>query len=290
MRVFVVGATGAAGRPLVDALLAAGHEITAMSPGERLDQLPPAVRRLRAGLLDADLEDVLPSRLAGHDAVVNLATAVPADDDDPRGWDLDSSIRETGSPRLARLVAQVGVPVLVQLSISMIYPVRGAEWIDESVPIDSDPERAALVGPTAAMEEAVIGLPRTCSWTILRAARFVGPATIQDRQRELLRAGKLPIPGDGSTFVSHVHVADVADAVLAVLDQRPSGEILNLAAEPVTYESYLTRLARIDGAPQPAVDADLEPDLDNQRIDSGRAQRLLGWTARRGNWPEAIVG
>ncbi|OAA23894.1 nucleoside-diphosphate-sugar epimerase [Frankia sp. EI5c] len=285
MRVFVVGATGAAGRPLVHALLDQGHEVTAMAPGRRLDLLPSGVRTIRAGLLDPHLDGELPRQLSGHDAVINLATAVPADDDDPNGWDLDSSLRQTGTPRLARLIAQAGIPLTVQLSITMIYPVRGEQWIDESVPVDSDPERAALVQPTATMENSIAALPG--AWTILRAARFVGPGTVQDRQRELLKAGRLPIPGDGLTFASHVHVADVADAVLAVLDRQPAGETFNLAAEPVRYGDYLTRLAEIDDAPQPAPAADVEPDLDDQRIDSAKARRLLGWVARRGNWPQA---
>ena len=56
MRVFVAGATGAIGRPLVAQLLAAGHEVTGMtrSPERAAALEQQGVRAAVADALDAD--------------------------------------------------------------------------------------------------------------------------------------------------------------------------------------------------------------------------------------------
>ena len=77
MRVFVTGGTGAIGAHAVPALIAAGHSVTALARSDAKAAVPrgqgavPVSVSLfdRRGLADA---------FAGHDAVVNLASALPS--------------------------------------------------------------------------------------------------------------------------------------------------------------------------------------------------------------------
>jgi 2-alkyl-3-oxoalkanoate reductase len=286
MRILAVGATGVAGREIVPRLLRRGHDLVAMAPDDRPDPLPSGVERIRAGLLDPDAGRLLRAVLADCDAVVNTATAMPRDPTAAGAWDENTRVRIEGTRRLVRAAEHAGVKRFVQMSITMGYRGGGDDWLDESAPFDPDPARAAIVAPVAALEAAVRGLlAGTVAWTILRAARFVGPGTIQDRQRQQLRDATLPVAGDGRAFVSMVHVADFADAVVAAVEQAPFGAVLNVSDEPIRTGEYLDRLARIDGSPLPARAPQLAPDPPSQRVDSSAAHRLLCWRPGQGIWP-----
>jgi uncharacterized protein YbjT (DUF2867 family) len=67
MRVFVAGATGAIGRPLVPRLVAAGHEVVGMT------RSPERAERLRADGAEAAIAEALDAK-ALHEAVVDAAT------------------------------------------------------------------------------------------------------------------------------------------------------------------------------------------------------------------------
>ena len=76
MKVFVTGATGVIGTRAVPALVAAGHEVTAVARGEAKADL---VRSLGAVPVAVDLFDAtaVKGAVAGHDADVNFR-ALPA--------------------------------------------------------------------------------------------------------------------------------------------------------------------------------------------------------------------
>lgn len=286
MNVFVIGGSGVLGQQLVPMLLTAGHRVTVMSPGNRLHRLPAEVRRIRASLVDPGAAESLSGRLAGHDVVVNLASAVPADPSAPGGWELNTVLRRQGTKTLVQAVQASGVPRLVQMSITMAYADGGEEWLDESAPFDPDPARAGLVQPVTEMESTVTQLdPAKVGWTVLRGGRFVGPGTAQDAQRAALLAGRLTVAGSGQAFVSMVHVHDYALAVLAAVRAGAAGLICNVCAEPVRSADYLDVFAELVGAVRPPRDPGARPDLPSQRVSSERAWRELGWRARSGVWP-----
>ena len=80
MKVFVTGATGAIGRPAVSALVAAGHRVTALA---RTNDKAEWLRRQGATPAQLSLfdKDALVAAFRGCDAVINLATALPASGD-----------------------------------------------------------------------------------------------------------------------------------------------------------------------------------------------------------------
>ncbi|MDA2811412.1 NAD(P)-dependent oxidoreductase [Nocardiopsis sp. RSe5-2] len=286
MRIFAVGATGVLGGALVPELLGRGHRVTVMAP-DRLDGVPDRAEAVAGDLLDAGTD--LAPLVEGHDAVVNVATSMPRDPSRPGAWALAGRVRSEGTPRLVDAVRRASVGRMVQMSITMAYAPGGDRWLREDAPFDPDPARRALVGPVAEMEDAVTAVPPgELAWTVLRGARFVGPGTVQDAQRDLLSRGALSVPGEEGSYVSMVHVADFADAVVAAVERGLVGRVLNVADIPVRVGDYYRALAERTGTPAPPTDPGTAPDLPSHRVWSGAAGTELGWAPRRGVLPEPV--
>src|SRR5215831_4399007 len=78
MKVFIAGATGAIGHPLVSSLVAAGHDVVGMTSSERgLQALREArAERVVANALDAQAVQVAMNK-ARPDAVIEELTSLP---------------------------------------------------------------------------------------------------------------------------------------------------------------------------------------------------------------------
>ncbi|GAA3045505.1 NAD-dependent epimerase/dehydratase family protein [Actinokineospora globicatena] len=286
MRVFAIGATGVLGQRLVPLLVGRGHDVVAMAPGDRLERLPGGVRAVDADLLDPGVTDVLTGELAGVDVVVNAATAIPRDFGAPGAWERNTQLRRDGTVRVLNAVLAAGVPAVVQMSVTMAYADGGDAWLTEQAPFDPDPARGSIVEPVAAMEKAVveIGGDRV-AWSILRGARFVGAGTAQDAIRARLKEGTLHAHPD-DRYTSLVHVADFATAVVAAVERRVSGVVLNIADEPLLVADYLGRLAEHDGAPAPGTSTEAVREVSH-RVSSAAARELLDWQPKTGVLPDS---
>jgi nucleoside-diphosphate-sugar epimerase len=112
MRVFVAGATGVIGRRAVAQLIAAGHEVTGIA---RAPAKAAQLRRAGAVPVEVSLFDpaALTAAVAGHDAVVNLATKIPTLTQAARAsaWDENNRIRIEGSRNLVDAALAAGVDV-----------------------------------------------------------------------------------------------------------------------------------------------------------------------------------
>ena len=145
MRVFVTGATGAIGRRVVPLLLQGGHRVTAIG---RSGPKRAALERQGAEVVDADLFDATALRrvLAGHEAVVNLATHMPSSSMRMLlrwSWRENDRVRRDGSAALVDAALGSGVRRFVQESFAPIYEDGGDQWIDERWPVRPRRDRAA---------------------------------------------------------------------------------------------------------------------------------------------------
>ena len=76
MRVFVAGGTGAVGGHTIPALVREGHSVTALA---RTPEKAAALTAQGATPISVPLFDrpALTAAFTGHDAIINLATAIP---------------------------------------------------------------------------------------------------------------------------------------------------------------------------------------------------------------------
>lgn len=246
MKVFVLGGTGAIGRPAVDALVAAGHDVRALA---RTPQRAGELEARGARPVEVSMFDLagLTRALAGHDAVVNLASSMPSSLQFMRmgAWKATYRVRSEGSATVAAAALAAGVGTLVQESVAMLYADRGDAWIDESGAVDHYP---AARGNHAAEASARSFTAAGRNGIVLRFGFFYGPGARHSEQfMALARLGVVPVLGHPETYLSSIHVADGGRAVAAVL-AGPAGTYNVVDDEPVTKREYATALARATGS------------------------------------------
>jgi nucleoside-diphosphate-sugar epimerase len=246
VKVFLLGGTGAIGTHALGALVAAGHEVSALA---RTPEKAALVRAQSADPVLVSMFDrvALSRALRGHDAVVNLATSMPsmATFLFRRAWRPTERVRIEGSASVVDAALSAGVPRLVQESVSMVYPDRGDAWIDEDVEPDPYPNaRGNLAAEASARrfrEAGSVGV-------VLRLGLFYGPGARHSEQfLALARHGVVPLLGTPTSYLSSIHVVDAGAAVAAAL-HVPAGTYNVVDDEPLTKNEYASALARAAAA------------------------------------------
>lgn len=273
--VAVLGASGVYARHLLPRLAARGHRVRAIV---RQPQAAQMARACGAELRAGDIFDAASLReaLAGCDVAVNLATALPAPGK-AGDYEANDRLRRDGVPVFLAACRDAGVPRVLQQSIGMVHGGGGDAWVDETsffdVPADGIAGRA--IAAALAMEEAVRG--SGLDWLVLRGALFYGPGTaFDDDWFARARAGRLTLPGDGSDFVTLVHIADMAAATVAAIERWPSRSALVVADDhPVRWRDLFATVAALAGAAAPAAGGPAR--MPSFRLRNRRARETLAW-------------
>ena len=152
MRVFLVGATGVIGTPLVPQLLAAGHHVTAMTRSVlRAAQIEAAgADPVVCDVFDAD---GLRAAMAGAspDAVIHQLTALPPRIDwgDPNVFDEHNRLRTEGTRVLVDAALAAGARRVVAQSIAFAYAPTGDRVKEEDAALFTDAPPPLGGGPTS---------------------------------------------------------------------------------------------------------------------------------------------
>lgn len=301
MNVLVTGATGVVGRRLVPLLIGAGHRVSAIAraPGKR-EQLA----RIGATAVNADLfaPDSLRRAVAGCDAVVNLATHMPATAAQMvrrSAWRENDRIRRVGAANLVAAALAEGVVRLVQESFAPVYPDCGDRWIEETMTLaPARYNESVLDAEIAAAQFADAG----GTGVVLRFAAFYGPDSrfLAEAIRQV-RRGRAPLPGSPGAFVSSVHHDDAASAAAAALSLS-SGAYNVVDDEPVSRREYFDSLAGALGVPRPKLPPPWAKWLlgsvgellaRSQRISNRKIKQACAWTPAypsvREGWPSVVA-
>jgi 2-alkyl-3-oxoalkanoate reductase len=216
MRVFVAGATGVVGRLLIPMLVDAGATVTAVA---RTDAKAAQLKKQGATPKKVNLFDpaAVEAAVAGNDAVINMATRIPTGMRTflPGAFNENTKIRTEASQNLASAAIATRARVFVQESFAPVYPDRGDEWIDESVPI----EPASYTRSVADAESAAAEFTKSGgAGVVLRFSLFYGPQSMQSADMvRYVRRGLAPLPGGGAAYMSSLWIDDAASAVFAAL-------------------------------------------------------------------------
>jgi nucleoside-diphosphate-sugar epimerase len=249
MKVFVTGGTGVVGTRAVPALVAAGHEVTAVARGPEKEVL---VRSMGAVPAAVDLFDpsAVKAAVDGHEAVVHLATNIPPMTKAARAsaWATNERLRREVSGHLVDAALATGAVRYVQESICFPYLDQGDAWIGESSPLEhSDVFAGAGVAEatTARLTEA------GGTGVVLRFAQFHGPGSSHvELFNRLLRLRVNPFIGPLDAYVSWIHADDAGTSVAAALS-LPAGIYNVVDDEPVTRVEAAEAAAEALGVGRP---------------------------------------
>lgn len=241
MRIFLTGGTGAIGRYATPALVAAGHTVSALArtPDKAATLKSQGAQPVSVSLFD---REGLTAAFAGHDTVVNLASALRPTHRMilTSAWTANHRVRAEGSANVADAALKVGIRRLIQESIVMIYRDRGDRWIDEDWPTEFFPSAA---GNHAAEANAQRFIHAGGVAVTLRFGIFYGIGAAHSEQIMALARRHIGFQaGRPDSYISSIHIADAASAVVAALE-TPSGTYNVVDDHPVTARDNCTAMA-----------------------------------------------
>ncbi len=292
MKILVTGGAGFIGSHVVEAYLAAGHQVTVLddlSTGRR-GNVDPRARLVEMDLADPRVGELLAAErfeLINHHAA---QVSVPLSARDPLA-DLETNGR--GTLNLLVAAAQAGVRRVVFISSG------GAIYGEQErlpTPEEAPPRPLSPYGVHKLLGESYLPFfaqAHGLQWVVLRYANVYGP-----RQAPHAEAGVVAIfcsallAGEQATVYryedmpqgmirDYVYVEDVVQANLAALN-RGTGRVFNIGTgvPTTTLELYRTVARAVGVEADPGFGPPRPGDLRRSLLDVSRARRELGWQPR----------
>jgi len=309
MNVFVAGASGALGLQLVPQLVAAGHQVVAMT---RTASKQDGLRALGARPVVADALDTdAVARVVGEaepEVIVHQLTALsgPVRAMDMRRPDrifaMTNRLRTEGTDHLLAAGRAAGARRFVAQSFAAWRWARtGGPVLTEDDPLDPDPPEPLRAGLAAIsyLEHAVTSI----EWgegLVLRYGSFYGPGTAISLAPDAVMAAairkrRFPLVGDGGGVSSHIHIEDAAAATVAAVEHGQPGIYNVVDDDPAPVREWMPVLARALGAKPPrhvprwlarlaAGEAATIMMTDVRGSSNAKAKRELGWQLRYPSW------
>lgn len=287
MKILVTGGAGFIGSHVVDAYLAAGHQVAivdnlSMIGGGRKENVPPEARFYQVDIRSDTLRDVFadfrPQVVNHHAAQASVKISM----DDPA---LDAEVNVLGLINVLRNCSQFEAQHFIYVSSAATYGTPQALPLDENSP--QMPESAYGITKMAGefytrMWHDSFGL----DYTIFRYANVYGPR--QDPMGEagvvaifthrMLKGEPVRIDWDGEQAKDYVYVGDIAHANVLALERGRNQVFCLGTGRPTSVNELYERLSGIVGVRSPIVRAPKRPgDVHLHYFNPSRAREVLGW-------------
>jgi 2-alkyl-3-oxoalkanoate reductase len=297
MRVFVAGAAGALGLPLVRRLVSAGHAVTGLT---RSAAKRPLIETAGAGAVVADALDATAVARAVRDAapthVVNLLTALPpAGPLRPRDLRATNTLRTQGAANLLGASIAAGAARIVAESfVSVVGRPETRRALNEDDPLGplppGDPAYETVMALRSLEDQHAEARGQgRIETVVLRYGLFYGPEVASIRALiHNLRAGRMFLPKGTPGLAPWIQIEDAVAATMAALEHPRPNSIYHVADdEPMTFDTAMTIAARIFSARAPKtlpawivrLAAPLVVSMASAHLalDNGRAKWDLDW-------------
>src|SRR5580704_7912368 len=249
MRVFVAGASGAIGEPLIAELLERGHSVVGMTTSEA------RARNLEGQGAESVIVDAFDApaveaalRRSKAEVVIDELTSLPtAQNDMPKYAAGDRKLRIEGGGNLFRAALASGVQRYLQQSSGFFLKAAAGRLADESSPLDvnASPSVAASARTYTELEARLFG-SNAIEGVALRYGFFYGPKTGYypgASAANMVMRQQNPVVGKGQGVSSFVHTHDAAIATVALLGAQPG--VYNLVDDnPSTQAVWLPAFAK----------------------------------------------
>jgi nucleoside-diphosphate-sugar epimerase len=255
MKVFVAGASGAIGQPLIAELMRQGHTVTGMSRSsagsQNLIDIGASVAVVNA-FDQFEVEQAL--RRSQAEVVIDQLTALPKDPSQlSAAFPGDRKLRLEGGGNLHRAAQAVGVRRYIQQA-SGFFLKAASGLADESSPLVTDGSAGVATSAQMYAEiESRLFHSGKMEGIALRYGFFYGPRTWYSEEgavAEQVRRQQMPVVGGGAGVWSWIHIEDAALATVSALSVPPG--IYNIVDnDPSAVSRWLPAFARWLGAPPP---------------------------------------
>ncbi|HUN84205.1 MAG TPA: NAD(P)-dependent oxidoreductase [Terracidiphilus sp.] len=303
MRVFVVGASGAIGEPLITELLKRGHSVVGMTTNEtRARNLER--QGAEASIVNAfDTEAIETAlRRAKPEVVIDELTSLPKElGDMPKYAAGDRKLRIEGGGNLLRAAIACGARRYLQQSSGFFLKSAEGTLADESSPLDlnGSPSVSASARTYTELEGRLFS-SGAIEGVALRYGFFYGPKTWYfpgGAAADAVTKQKYPVVGKGQGVSSFVQIEDAAVGTVAAMSAEPG--VYNLVDDdPSPQAVWLPAFAKFLGAPEPPHISEAEAKgiagedavyyaTQLSGASNAKAKRVLGWKPRRLVWLEA---
>lgn len=250
MSIFVTGATGVLGRPVVEELGKRGYRVHALcrSPANRK-------RIIQQGAIpeEVDLYDVEPLTriLKKCDTVLHLATKIPPSTSMRKSgiWDENDKIRREGMASIVNAARAAGtIGTILYPSISYFYGDGGANRLDAGNAITEPVSNLHSTLEAEASIRAFSSEENKRRGIVLRFGAFYGPDSADSRQSlGLARRGFFMPLAAPSAYRSMTWIDDAAQAVVMAVENAPSGIYDVVEDTPFTQKQAASALAAAVG-------------------------------------------
>lgn len=245
-RVFVTGANGRIGLPLVRALAQEGHEVVGLVRSE--DKATSVRQAGAASCLVGTLQDaqVLRRGCQGAARIYHLAGGL-------RGPGRESAdvLNHQGMARLleASWACGEGPKPLLFTSSCAVYGDRSGLWVDGTYP----PSPNTLYGKSKVDAENLLSAAARdgrVTPVVLRLAMVYGPG-FPVLMEKAIRKGLALLPGEGLNRIPLLHVDDAVSAILWCARRASPGATIAVAGrdQPTLGEFYQEVARRVGGRP-----------------------------------------
>ncbi|NEO16738.1 MULTISPECIES: SDR family oxidoreductase [unclassified Moorena] len=295
MRVLVTGHKGYIGTVMVPMLLAQGYDVFGLDSdlfeqstfGEGIRKIPE---------LKKDIRDVTATELEGFDALIHLAGL----SNDPLGNlnpDLTYQINHAASVHLAKLAKAAGIERFVFSSSCSNYGAGGDDWLTEESSFN--PVTPYGISKVRVEQDVTQLADDNFSPTFLRNATAYGVSprlrfdlVLNNLVAWAFTTGQVYIKSDGTPWRPIVHIEDISQAFIAVLEaprEVVHNQAFNVGRNEDNYR--IRELAEIVKETVPGCEIeyakDAGPDKRCYRVDCSKIIRTLPefkpqWNARRG--------
>ncbi|MCU4752146.1 NAD-dependent epimerase/dehydratase family protein [Halobacteria archaeon AArc-curdl1] len=254
MEYFVTGSTGLIGSHVIKELLAAGHDVVALTRTlSNASHLPEAVTVVEGDITE---KESMRDAMTGVDGVFHIAAWFYVGPG-PHNVEKAERINVEGTRTVLELMEELEIPKGVYTSTLGVYPFRRRDYIDKTVAPER-PESAVYYRTKweAHYEVAKPMIGDGLPLVIVQPGIVYGPG---DKSYGSIRGlfqgylqGNLPMIPRGH-YVPWDHVGDIANGHLRAMEQGIPGETYIISGKPRDAVDVLECAEEITGVPIPRV-------------------------------------